>query len=167
MESVIRKGTKSRSLNELNNKEAAFLVASLTNLAKVIQFVHGPVNADGQTTLQPATRALVTASTEVLGSRSTPLAKTFTKKMAKDEVIRCSKFLVAQQLTYLEQVVGFVEYLEYLRKNHVGMDKDDLHSSLAVFNIHQAYADLLNAKQIDVNRASVAKLHAYLLQGLR
>lgn len=157
---------RSRKLTDLTNKEAAFIVASITVLASVLQFIHGQHSAEGQG-LAPATSALVKASEEILSSRPSPLHKAFTKSIAKRNVTEVQGVCLRSKATYLEQAVALIEYLNYLRTSRIGMDSDELFSSLAIYNIALAYDDLIKSQAIDLRRSIVMVIQDHLLRQLR
>lgn len=142
-------------------------MASITALATVLQFVHGKENKAGDQIMAPSVRALVRSSEEVLDSRVSSTSRAYTKKMATEGVRTLVKMSELYKATNLEQTVALVSYLDYLRTRRVGMHSDELVSSLTIYNIAQAYNDLITAKQIDVRQSVVLQLQSNLLRGLR
>lgn len=145
----------------------------LTSLAVVLQYVHGeeskkvaPAADRSITRVGPpaAVRALQTACHEVLASRAAGTGAVFTRRMAKEWVHKLTNMVVAHKLTYLEQAVCYVEYLEYLRTRRVGMDRDELATSLVVYNIAQAYKELREADIAEAPRYTrIGPIHHELL----
>lgn len=141
-------------------------MASITVLASVLQFIHGQHSAQGQS-LAPATSALIKGSEEILTSRPSPLHKAFTKSIAKRNVNEIMAVCTKSKATYLEQAVALIEYLSYLRTGRIGMDSDELFSSLAVYNIATAYKDLMESQAVDLRRPIVLSIQNHLLRQLR
>lgn len=155
-----------KALTDLTNKEAAFIVASIVALSTVLQIVHVSIDESDNNGFAPAVKALVKSSEEVLNSRINSVHRAFTQNMARRDVLELTSFIKRCKITPLEQAIGIIEYLEYLRIHKVGMSTDELYLSLTVYSIASAYNELIKASHIDVSKVAITKLQDRLLHGL-
>ena len=56
------------------------------------------------------------------------------------DVLKIASLVKRYKITQLEQAIGLIEYLEYLRIHKVGMSTDELYLSLTVYSIASAKA---------------------------
>lgn len=141
-------------------------MASIVALSTVLQLVHGFTDRLGGQEIAPAVKALIKSSEEVLDSRTNSVHRAFTQNMARRNVSEIVSFVKRYKITKLEQAIGFIEYLEYLRIHKVGMSTDELYLSLTVYSIASAYNELITANHVDVSKTSIIRLQDCLLHGL-
>lgn len=159
--------SKERPFSAMPNVDIAHTLAAFSTLAAQLQFIHGrEAKGEDRQKMAPAVSGIVKACDEILETRS-PLARVIVKDLSKEYSRRFTKLTVKLRATHLEMALALIEYLDYLRTSKIGMDKDELFSSLTVYNIMTAYRELVEASAIDVSRANIAVMQSHLLRNLR